>query len=87
MIMTHRFLMMRIGMEYLILENAIKQLYQNNYNSVSNQKKRELYRGTKGMWRPGYGWDGNIWPGLFGMVVVKPIFNMILIQITMDSRS
>ena len=47
------------------LENAIKQLYQNNYNSVSNQKKRELYRGTKGMWRPGYGWDGNIWPGTF----------------------
>ena len=29
------------------------------------QKKRELYRGTKGMWRPGYGWDGNIWPGIF----------------------
>jgi len=48
-----------------ILENAIKQTYQNHYNASSNQKKRELFRGTKGMWRPGYAWDGNIWPGVF----------------------
>jgi gliding motility-associated-like protein len=48
-----------------VLENALKQSFQNKYNSSTNQIKRELYRGTKGLWRPGYGWDGDIWPGDF----------------------
>ncbi|MDC0001052.1 gliding motility-associated C-terminal domain-containing protein [Flavobacteriaceae bacterium] len=46
-----------------VLENALKLLFQNKYNSVSPQVKRELYRGTKGLWRPGYNWDGDIWAG------------------------
>ena len=45
------------------LENKLKQLYQAKYNSVSNQVKRELYRGTKGLWRPWYSTDGAIWTG------------------------
>ena len=38
----------------------LKQLFQTKYNSVSNQVKRELYRGTKGLWRPWYMTDGSI---------------------------
>ena len=50
-------------LDRLAKENALKLLFQNKYNSVSSQIKRELYRGTKGLWRPGYFWDGNIWTG------------------------
>ena len=47
----------------LSTKNKLKQLYPAKYNSASNQVKRELYRGTKGLWRPGYFWDGNIYTG------------------------
>lgn len=45
------------------LEAYIQQEFQNEYNNASDLKKRELFRGTKGMWRPGYNWNGYVWTG------------------------
>ena len=46
-----------------ILESAISQAYETKYNAASNLKKREMYRGTKNLWRPGYDWNGHVWTG------------------------
>ena len=45
------------------LEAYIQQEFQNQYNNASNLKKRELFRGTIDMWRPGYNWNGYVWSG------------------------
>jgi gliding motility-associated-like protein len=46
-----------------ILESAISQAYETKYNAASNLKKREMYRGTKNLWRPGYAWNGHVYTG------------------------
>ncbi|MDC3368682.1 gliding motility-associated C-terminal domain-containing protein [Flavobacteriaceae bacterium] len=46
-----------------ILESAISQAYETKYNAASNLKKREMYRGTKNLWRPRYDWNGHVWTG------------------------
>ncbi|MDB4062446.1 gliding motility-associated C-terminal domain-containing protein [Flavobacteriaceae bacterium] len=44
-------------------ENYISALFQTTWNAASDGKKRDLYKATKGMWRPYYTWLGVIWTG------------------------
>jgi len=44
-------------------ENYISALFQTTWNAASDGEKRNLYKATKGMWRPGYNWLGGVFTG------------------------